>query len=132
RSHLRVLTLADATDLDTLRLLGMLGGEAVTAGALAHVDLLAALSSPAANDIVGFSLELLPSVLETRRVPALATHAADGYGGVGREGSTDSMVLTELAWEEDELARRMLEGELLFYSREQAPQESRRLHHILI
>ena len=132
RSHLRVLTLADATDLDTLRLLGMLGGDAATAGALAHVDLLAALSSPAANDIVGFSLELLPSVLETRRAPTRHTHAAEGYGGVGREGSIDSMVLTELAWENEELARRMLDGELLFYSREESPQESRRLHHIVV
>jgi hypothetical protein len=132
RSHLRVLTLADATDLDTLRLLGMVGGDAATAGALAHVDLLAALASPAANDIVGFSLELLPNVLETRRALTQGTHAAQGYGGVGREGSVDSMVLTELAWEDEELARRMLDGELLFYSREQAPQESRRLHHIVI
>ena len=131
-SRLRVLTLADATDLDTLRLLGMLGGDAAAAGALAHVDLLAALSSPAANDIVAFSLELLPSVLETRRIHAPGTHATHGYGGVGREGSIDSMVLTELAWEDEELARRMLEGELLFYSREQAPQDSRRVHQVVV
>jgi hypothetical protein len=132
RHRLRVLTLADATDLDTLRLLGLLGGESVAAGALAHVDLLAALSSPAANDIVSFSLELLPSVLETRRAHTGGTHAVNGYGGVGREGSIDSMVLTELAWEDEELARRVLEGELLFYSREQAPQEARRVHHVVI
>jgi hypothetical protein len=132
REHLRVLTLADATDLDTLRLLGMLGGDSAAAGALAHVDLLAALSSPSANDIVSFSLELLPSVLETRRAHAAGTHAVHGYGGVGREGSIDSMALTELAWHDEELARRMVEGELLFYSREQAPQESRRVHHVVI
>jgi hypothetical protein len=132
RNHLRVLTLADATDVDTLRLLGMLGGESARGGALAHVDLIAALSSPAANDIVSFSLELLPSVLETRRAHAAGTRPEQGYGGVGREGSIDSMVLTELAWEDAELARRMLEGEMLFYSREQAPQQSRRVHHVVI
>jgi hypothetical protein len=132
RSHLRVLTLADATDVDTLRLLGMLGGDAARVGALAHVDLIAALSSPAANDIVSFSLELLPRVLETRRARAAGTHPEQGYGGVGREGSIDSMVLTELAWEDAEFARRMLEGEILFYSREQAPQQSRRIHHVVI
>jgi hypothetical protein len=132
RSHLRLLTLADATDVDTLRLLGMLGGESARTGALAHVDLIAALSSPAANDIVSFSLELLPKVLETRRAHAAGTHPEQGYGGVGREGSIDSMVLTELAWEDAELARRMLEGEILYYSREQAPQQSRRVHHVLI
>ena len=132
RARLHVLTLADALDLDTLRLLGMLGPESTAAGALAHVDLLAAISSPAANDIVNFSLELLPSVLETRRQQATGTHAVHGYAGIGSKGSLDSMVLTELAWDDDEFARRLVENEILFYTREQAPDEARRLHYVLI
>lgn len=132
RSRLHVLTLADALDLDTLRLLGMLGPESSAAGALAHVDLLSAISSPAANDIVNFSLELLPSVLETRRTFATGTHAVHGYSGIGSKGSLDSLVLTELAWDEFEFARRMLENEILYYTREQAPDEARRLHYLLI
>jgi len=132
RARLHVLTLADALDLDTLRLLGMLGPESTAAGALAHVDLLAAMSTPAANDIVNFSLELLPSVLETRRTQATGTHAVHGYAGIGQKGSLDSLVLTELAWDEEEFARRLIENELLFYTREQAPDEARRLHYLLI
>jgi hypothetical protein len=133
RARLHVLTLADALDLDTLRLLGMLGPESSTgAGALAQVDLLAALSSPASNDIVNFSLELLPSVLETQRAHATGTHAVQGYAGVGHVGSIDSMVLTELAWDDDELARRMVDGELLYYTREQAAEEAKRLHYLVI
>ena len=132
RSRLHILTLADALDLDTLRLLGMLGPESTAAGALAHVDLLAAISSPAANDIVNFSLELLPSVLETHRAKATGTHAVHGYAGLGNKGSLDSMVLTELAWDEEEFARRMIENETLYYTREQAPDEARRLHYLLI
>ncbi len=132
RSRLHVLTLADALDLDTLRLLGMLGPESSAAGALAHVDLLSAISSPAANDIVNFSLELLPSVLETRRSFATGTHAVHGYSGIGSKGSLDSLVLTELAWDSEEFARRMLENEILYYTREQAPDEARRLHYLLI
>jgi hypothetical protein len=132
RARLHVLTLADALDLDTLRLLGMLGPESTAAGALAHVDLLAALSSPAANDIVNFSLELLPSVLETHRNKATGTHAVHGYAGIGSKGSLDSLVLTELAWDETEFARRMMENEILFYTREQAPDEARRLHYMVI
>lgn len=132
RARLHILTLADALDLDTLRLLGMLGPESTAAGALAHVDLLAAISSPAANDIVNFSLELLPSVLETHRAKATGTHAVHGYAGVGNKGSLDSLVLTELAWDENEFARRMVENELLYYTREQAPDEARRLHYLLI
>jgi hypothetical protein len=42
------------------------------------------------------------------------------------------MVLTELAWDQEELARRMVDGELLYYTREQAPEEARRLHYVLI
>ena len=132
RARLHVLTLADALDLDTLRLLGMLGPESSAAGALAHVDLLAAISSPAANDIVNFSLELLPSVLETHRTKSTGTHAVHGYAGIGSKGSLDSLVLTELAWDELEFARRLIENELLYYTREQAPDEARRLHYLLI
>jgi hypothetical protein len=132
RTRLHVLTLADALDLDTLRLLGMLGPESSAAGALAHVDLLSAISSPAANDIVNFSLELLPSVLETRRSFATGTHAVHGYSGIGGKGSLDSLVLTELAWDNEEFARRMLDNEILYYTREQAPDEARRLHYLLI
>jgi hypothetical protein len=132
RARLHILTLVDALDLDTLRLLGILGPGSGAAGALAHVDLLAALSSPAANDIVNFSLELLPNVLETHRTKAAGTHAAHGYAGVGRKGSIDSIVLTELAWDEWELARRLADGELLFYAREQAHEHTRRLHYVVI
>jgi hypothetical protein len=132
KARLHVLTLADALDLDTLRLLGMLGPDSSAAGALAHVDLLAALSSPAANDVVNFSLELLPSVLETHRTQATGTHATHGYAGIGNTGSLDSMVLTELAWDDEEFARRVIDTEILYYTREQAPDEARRLHYLLI
>lgn len=132
RARLHVLTLADALDLDTLRLLGMLGPESSAASALGHVDMLAAMSSPAANDIVNFSLELLPSILETHRTQATGTHAIHGYAGLGTKGSLDSLVLTELAWDDIEFARRMIENEMLYYTREQAPDEARRLHYILI
>jgi hypothetical protein len=132
KARLHVLTLADALHLDTLRLLGMLGPESSAAGALAQVDLLAAISSPSANDIVQFSLELLPSVLETYRAQAAGTRAVHGYAGIGNKGSLDSMVLTELAWDEGEFERRLVDGEVLYYTREQAPEVARRLHYLLI
>jgi hypothetical protein len=43
--------------------------------------MLAALESPEANDIVNFSLEILPSVLETKTRPAAGSTAAHGYSG---------------------------------------------------
>ncbi|HEU4404976.1 MAG TPA: hypothetical protein VFS43_06750 [Polyangiaceae bacterium] len=131
RGRLLVLTLVDAVDLDTLQLLGLLGlGGAGAAGG--QVDLLAALGNPSTHDIVSFSLEILPSVLETKSRPAASTFAAHGYAGLGRRGTVDSLVLTELAWDEDELVRRLLDDEVLYYSRDQSRDEVRRVHHLLI
>ncbi len=130
-ARLFVLTLADTLDLDTLRLFGMLGAD-TQAGALTHVDLLFALTSPEANDIVNFSLEILPSVLETKTRPAAGTTAAHGYSGVGTRGSIDSLVLTELSWDDLELARRIIDHEVLYYAREQSRDEQKRRHLLLI
>jgi hypothetical protein len=130
-SRLFVLTMTDALDLDTLRLFGMLGAEGA-GGALTQVDLLAALESPEANDIVNFSLEILPSVLETKTRPAAGTTAAHGYSGIGTRGSIDSLVLTELAWDDLEMARRLMDNEVLYYTREQARDEQKRIHYMLV
>jgi hypothetical protein len=130
RRGLHFLTSADAIDLDTLKLLGMFGSASI--GALGHVDLLAAVESVAANDIVNFSLELLPSVLETTRNKGTGTHATDGYAGMGSKGSVDSMVLSELAWDEAEFARRFIENETLYYTREEAQDDAKRVQYILI
>ncbi len=129
--RLFVLTLGDAIDTDTLRLFGLVGTDG-GAGAMGQVDLLAAFQSPEANDIVNFSLEILPSVLETKTRPAAGTAASFGYSGIGTRGSIDSMVLSELAWDDGELARRIADNELLYYSREQSRDEQRRVHVLLV
>ncbi|MFO0556013.1 MAG: hypothetical protein U0271_46980, partial [Polyangiaceae bacterium] len=129
--RLFVMTLADALDADTLRLFGMVGTDGGV-GALAQVDLLATLQSPEANDIVNFSLEILPSVLETKTRAAAGTSASFGYSGIGTRGSIDSMVLSELAWDDAELARRIADNELLYYAREQSRDEQRRVHILLV
>lgn len=130
-ARLYVLTLVDALDLDTLQLFGMLGGNS-SQGALTQVDLLAAFDAPEANDVVDFSLEILPSVLETKTQPGASSYSAFGYAGLARKGSIDSLVLTELAWDEGELMRRMADDEVLYYAREQARDDARRVHHVLI
>ncbi len=129
-ARLLILTLTDSLDLDTLRLFGMVGLS--EGGALAQVELLASLETPEANDVVNFSLEILPSVLETKAKPAASTVAAFGYSGLGRRGSIDNMVLTELAWDDQELARRIVDNEVLYYAREQQHEEEGREHLLLI
>ena len=46
----------------------------------------------------------------------MGTTAAFGYSGLGTRGSVDSMVLTELAWDDLELQRRLQENEVLYYA----------------
>ncbi|MEM9492772.1 MAG: hypothetical protein AAGC55_26730, partial [Myxococcota bacterium] len=101
---LHIYTSVELIDLDTVRLLGMFkedsahGSEAL-GSAVDLVDLFSALGSPEANDVANFSLELLPSVLETKRASGVQTFAVDGYASLERKGNVDSLVLTEVAYD---------------------------------
>jgi hypothetical protein len=118
-----------------VRLLGMFkdgaGGDAL-GGAIDLVDLFAALGSPEAHDVANFSLELLPSVLETRRATAVQTYAVDGYASIERKGNVDSLVLSELAYDREIFEQKIVDQELLYYGRERQREEERRLQYVLI
>lgn len=131
KHRLYLLTVADALDLDTLQLLGVLGAEA-GGGIGLQVDLLAAMASPAAHDVVNFSLEILPSVLETKTRPGASTRAGFGCGGLGTRGSIDNLVLTELAWDAEDFARRVIDNEVLYYTKETEREPAGRRHVLLI
>jgi hypothetical protein len=126
------LTTLDTLDLDTLALLGMGTPDAGHGGTFGQVDLLAVMTAPSANDIVNFSLELLPSVLETKRSTATTTRAGEGYAGLGTRGSIDALMLGEFTWDDEEFDRRALENELLYYTHESSPTEAQRLHYIVV
>ncbi|MEZ4401805.1 MAG: hypothetical protein R3B06_17385 [Kofleriaceae bacterium] len=132
---LHILTSVELVDLDTVRLLGMFKdgstGDAL-GGAVDLVDLFAALGSPEAHDVANFSLELLPSVLETRRTNAVQTFAVDGYASLERKGNVDSLVLSELAYDREIFEQKVVDQELLYYGRERQREEERRLQYVLI
>jgi hypothetical protein len=130
--HLRIITGVEQVDLDTLRLLGMFGAEAGAANALQMLDLVSVFENPEANDVVNFSLDLLPNVLETKKASGSQTFSVDGYAGVERTGSLDSLVMSELAFDPDLFARRYVEGEVFFYAREKQHEEERRLHYVVV
>lgn len=132
KERIRLITAVEQIDLDTLRLLGMFGAEASAAGAMQMLDLLNVFESPEANDVVNFSLDLLPSVLETKRASGQQSFAVDGYSGVDRRGTIDSLVLSELAFDEDLFDRRFAENEVFYYAREKQQEEDRRLHYICV
>ena len=132
RERLRLITAVEQIDLDTLRLLGMFGAEANAANALNVLDLLNVFESPEANDIVNFSLDLLPSVLETKRASGQQSFAVDGYSGVERRGTLDSRGLSELAFDAGLVDRRIVENEVFYYAREKQHEEDRRLHYVCV
>lgn len=130
--RLRLITSVEQIDLDTLRLLGMFGAEASAASALGMLDLLNVFASPEANDVVNFSLDLLPSVLETKRASGQQVFSVDGYSGLARRGTLDSLMLSELAFDEDLFDQRFMENEVFYYAREKQHEEDRRLHYIVV
>lgn len=130
--RVRLITSVEQIDLDTLRLLGMFGAEASAASALGMLDLLNVFSSPEANDVVNFSLDLIPSVLETKRASGQQTFSVDGYAGLNRRGTLDSLMLSELAFDDDLFDQRYMENEVFYYAREKQHEEDRRLHYIVV
>jgi hypothetical protein len=130
----QILTSVEQVDLDTLRLLGLFReGETDAIGAgLELPDLFFALRSPEANDVVNFSLELLPSVLETKRASGAQTFSMDGFASIERRGNLDSLVLSEFAVDEDLFERKVVDDELYYYGHEKEREEERRLMYILV
>jgi hypothetical protein len=134
---MHVYTQVELIDLDTVRLLGLFkedsaSGSEALAGAIDLVDLFAALGSPEANDVANFSLDLLPSVLETRRSTGAQTFSVDGYASIERKGNIDSLVLSELAYDREIFEQKIVDNELLYYGRDKQREDERRLQYLLI
>jgi hypothetical protein len=136
-----VYACVEQIDLDTLRLLGLFrergegseqGAGSGAGAALDLAELYQVLRSTEANDVVNFSLELLPSVLETKRQSGAQTFAVDGYASLERRGNLDSLVLSEFAWDEDFFERKVIDDELYYYGHERHREEERRLQYVLV
>lgn len=129
--RLHLLLGIEQIDLDTVELLGLVGGD----GSMPEtelVDLLAVFDSPEANDVVNFSLDILPSVLETKRGGGQQVFSVDGYSGVVPDGSLDSLVLTEMAYDDDLFEQRFADRELLYYAHEAQDRPPPRSFQILV
>lgn len=71
-------------------------------------------------------------MLETKRASGQQTFSVDGYAGLNRRGTLDSLMLSELAFDEDLFDQRYMENEVFYYSREKQHEEDRRLHYIVV
>jgi len=130
--RLYLLTAVEQIDMDTLRLLGLFHTGGHLGGVVDLADLMNVFSSPEANDVVNFSMELIPSVLETKRQGGVQTFSIDGYASIERHGSVDSVVLSEFAYERDIFEQKVLDNELYYYGHEKQQTEERRLQYILV
>src|SRR6478735_3612190 len=131
--QLHVYTSLEQIDLDTLRLLGVFAGTSTApTPALDLVDLFSVFQSAEANDVVNFSLELLPSVLETKRASGVQTFAVDGYASIERRGNLDSLILSEFAYDDDLFERKVIDNELYYYGHEKQREDDGRLSYLLV
>lgn len=130
----RIRVCLEEVDLDTLKLLEMFKSEAGVGadGSADLLDLYRALATPAAHDIANFSLDLLPSVLETKKSSGVQTFSVDGYASIETQGNLDNILPSELAFDDDLFDRRYADHELFYYGREKQDTQRERLHYILV
>jgi hypothetical protein len=118
-------------DLDALRLLGLFrGGDALPGVDLA--DLYNVIISPSLADVVDFSMELLPSILEVKREAGHQTFSIDGYSSMERRGHLDDLVLTQLAYDNDVFEQKLVDDELFYFTHEKQLENERRVHQVLV
>jgi len=126
-----VLARLDQIESGSLRLLGLFPA-AEGAGAVALADLYRLVGTAGATDVVDFALQLLPSLLETKRRPAAQRFSIDGYVSVERRGNVDALLPGELAHDDDVFEQKALSDDLLYYGHERQSERSRRLHYLLV
>ncbi len=125
-----VLARLDQIEAGALRLLGLFSAEGTGADLGDLYQLMG--SGTGATEVVDFSLQLLPSLLETKRRPSAQRFSIDGYVSVERRGNVDALLPGELAHDEDVFVQKALSDDLLFYGHERQNEAIRRLHVLLI
>ena len=119
----------DQLDLGPIRLLGLFPPGAMPPDL---VDLQQLFGRAGIGDVADFCLQLLPSLLETKRHGAPQRFAVDGYASVERRGAPSSLLPSELALDEEMFAQRALSDELLYYGHERPQEGTRHAHGILV
>jgi hypothetical protein len=127
-----VLARLDQIEAGSLRLLGLFSGDGGAADLADLYRLVGTAGTAGATDVVDFSLQLLPSLLETKRRPAAQRFSIDGYASVDRRGNLDALLPSELAHDDDVFVQKVLSDDLLYYGHERQNEASRRLHYLLV
>ncbi|MGB1277649.1 MAG: vWA domain-containing protein, partial [Nannocystaceae bacterium] len=133
QNRLLPLLAVEQIDVDALRLLGLFrGGPGEAAAGVDLADLYNVMVSPALSDVIDFSMELLPSILEVKRDAGQQTFSIDGYASVERRGNLDDLVLSQLALDEDLFEQRLVDNELFYFTHEKQVENEQRTHYVLV
>jgi hypothetical protein len=132
-----VLTRLDQLEAGALRVLGLFAvegaGLGLGAGPQADLaDLSRLVGATGVADVVDFSLQLLPSLLETKRRAAAQLFSIDGYASVERRGHLDALLPGELAHDDETFELKALSDDLLYYGHERRQDAARRLNYVLV
>ena len=119
-------------DVDALRLFGLFRGGPGEGGGVDLADLYSVMVSPALADVIDFSMELLPSILEVRRDSGQQAFSIDGYASVERRGNLDDLVLSQLALDEDIFEQKLLDDDLFYFTHEKQVESEQRTHYVLV
>lgn len=119
-------------DVDALRLLGIFRGDGQSLAGMELADLYQVIVSPSLSDVIDFSLELMPSLLEVRKEMGQQKFGMDGYASIERNGNLDSLVLSELAFDDETFERKFANRELFYYGHEKQVETERRTHLIYV
>lgn len=130
-----VVARLEQIEASALKLLGLFSIDGGAAGAGAGdnlAELYQLVSTTGVADVVDFSLELLPSILETKRRPAAQRFSIDGYASIERRGNLDALLPSELAHDDEVFGLKAVSDELLYYAHERRQDAARRLHYVLV
>jgi hypothetical protein len=131
--RLRLRTQLELIDIDLLRHVGAEKAGSARASlsrlsedpSLGLPDLLSLVAAevPDVRDIVRFSQDLLPAVLEPQRSDDRQRYPIGGHASIEKTGSLDSLLGSELVFDDTLFLHRLSDGEALYYGRERPPEE---------
>ncbi len=122
----------EQVDMDALRLLGMFQGGNEGGDGVDLADLYNVIVNPTLADVVDFSLELLPSLLEVRQEMGQQSFGMDGYASIERVGQIESLMLSQLAYDDEVFLQKLVDRELFYHTHEKQFENERRSHHVLV
>ncbi len=127
------LLAVEQIDVDALRLFGLFrGGPGEAAAGVDLADLYNVMISPALADVIDFSMELLPSILEVKRDAGHQVFSIDGYASIERRGGIDDLELSQLALDEDVFEQKYVDDELFYFTHEKQTENEQRTHYVLV